>query len=76
MLIYPKEDIRNPFDQILFKKGKAYECEKVDWDDNEYVVTCELIANEYPIVSIDFIREKFYTIEDIRDSNIATIINF
>jgi hypothetical protein len=86
MLIYPKEDIINPFGQVLFKKGKGYECEKVTWFDNHlpeennevflpnYVVKCELIANEYPILNWEYIKKKFNTIEDIRNNNIETII--
>lgn len=80
MIIYPKEDIINIFNDIIFKKGSGYECEKVYWinnnKDNEeyYVVKCELIANEYPILGIEYIKEKFYTMEDIRDITISTII--
>ena len=72
MKVYPKEDIRNRFDQIIWYKDKVYECSKLENCDL-WLVTCELIGNEYPILDMYEILSKFYTIEDQRDMKINAV---
>lgn len=84
MKIYPKEDIKNAFDQIIWYKHKVYECSKLEEQKNFsrestkdfdlWVVTCEIIGNEYPILKMDEILSKFYTIEDQRDMRISEVL--
>lgn len=73
MKIYPKEDIKNGFGQIIWYKNKSYECSQME-DYDFWIVTCELIANEYPILEMDEIVSQFYTTEDQRDMRINDVL--
>lgn len=74
MKIYSKEDIKNGFDQIIWYKNKSYECTQIEENRDLWVVTCELIANEYPLLKMGEILLRFYTIEDQRDMRIDDVL--
>lgn len=87
MDIYPREDIKNGLGDILWHKDKKYECSEYtrirpsqgskrhQKSEHYYIVTCELISNEYPLMTLDEIKVKFYTTQDLRDKNIKNILN-
>lgn len=66
------------FGQIIWHKEKIYECsllsENEDPLKSDYVVTCELIGNEYPIMEMCEILEKFYLESEIRDKKINNFL--
>jgi len=80
-LVFPKEDIKNVFGNVIFQKDKGYRCSPMEYVageepiERDYVVECELIGAEYPIMSMLLIKEKFYTIEDLRDNKIENLLN-
>ncbi len=73
MIIYPKKDIKNAFGQIVFKEGKQYECGLYPGQNDDYIVKCELIGNEYPTMNINEIRKYFFLIDEMRDNKINDI---
>jgi len=74
MKIFPKEDIKNGFDQIMWYKNKSYECTQIEENRDLWVITSELIANEYPLLKMNEILLRFYTIEDQRDMRIDDVL--
>lgn len=72
MKVYAKREIRNTFGQILYIKGKCYDAE--DIGKSHYVINCEILVNEYPIISEKELLRDFYTIDDQRDSQIDSIL--
>ena len=72
MKLFPKEDMKNTYDQILWYKDKEYSYSL--YSDEYYVVTCELIGNEYPILTISEVKRNFYTLDEIRNSKVDIIL--
>lgn len=58
-MIYPKRDIQNVFEQVIYLKDKAYEAYKLKGKNNDWIVMCEMVGCEYPIVDFKFIEENF-----------------
>lgn len=56
-MIYPKEDIKNIFNQTIYHKDKAYEAYKLKSDI--WLIKCELIGCEYPMEDWKFIEDNF-----------------
>lgn len=59
MMIYPKQDIKNVFEQVIYYKDQAYEAYKLKGKTDDWLVKCEMIGCEYPIVSFKFISDNF-----------------
>lgn len=74
MKLYPKRDIKNLFGDILWHMDKVYKCEKYPNDDEYYIVTCELIGNEYPGFTLEQIKEMFYLEDEYRDTKLNNIL--
>jgi hypothetical protein len=80
MKLYPKKDIKNMWGQIIWHKDKVYNATKMlnppgyENELDDYVVQCELIGNEYPMLSMEEINQSFYTEEQLRDLQINKII--
>lgn len=85
LIIFPKKEIKNLFGQVIYKYGEGYECRLLtlsssgypfesEIKDPHYVVKCELIGNEYPILGIDEIHKSFYINEEWRDSRLEILL--
>ena len=75
MKIYPKKDIKNPYGQIIYHKGKGYECESFFKSQEEYyVVYCDLFSNEYPMMTMEEIRKIFFLENEMRDEKINKLL--
>jgi len=65
--------------QIIWYKDKVYNATKMPnppgYEDelDDYVVQCELIGNEYPMLSMEEINKRFYTEEQLRKINLQVI---
>lgn len=59
LMIYPKKDIQNVFNQIIYHKDKAYEAYKMKGKNDIWLIKCELIGCEYPMEDWKFIEENF-----------------
>jgi hypothetical protein len=57
LMIYPKKDIKNIFNQIIYHKDKGYEAYKLK--DDIWLIKCELIGCEYPMEDWKFIEDNF-----------------
>lgn len=74
MTLFPKKDIKNMYGQVIWFKDRSYTAIEILSPQGDYTVMCELIGNEYPILSIEEINRNFYTIEDQRDIRINDIL--
>ncbi len=77
MKLKPKETYTNVFGYIMWDKEKFYTASPLpnNLGTDLYVVTCDFIVNEYPIMSLLEILEKFYLEEEIRDNTIKNILD-
>lgn len=78
MRLYPKKDYKNVFGGTIWYKDQVYECSQLSEGEGTlksyYIVTCELIGNEYPILEMSEILDKFYLESDIRDKKINNFL--